>query len=186
MANVREPTPLPPPVSAVVDTQLGRLDQTNDGALLERSRAVMDLATRHFAPEARVVILPEEIVGLGWPATRYWWAPYLAQAASGRHTIVFGADLITKMRAPDPASGRDSEIRYTDSGVVEGANRVRFDSRQPVPGALWQPGANVSAERGRLTQHYVVINGQRIALSICYENLLLWPSRDQGTSQLCP
>jgi hypothetical protein len=66
-------------------------------------------------------------------------------------------------------------LRYTDSAVVVGDGRGRFDSRQPVPAGLWRPWARVSAILGSVTQRYLEIAGRHAAFSVCYEDFLLWP-----------
>ncbi len=174
IAQVCQRKPVPPPSWVAIDTQFGKFDQSDYNALLARSQAAMHEAGKAFDMGANVVILPEETVGLWRPSTQYWWTPYLAHLASGSHTIVLGVDLPITGNVTDLLPG-NRELRYTDSAMVAGATLARFDSRQPVPGGLWRPGAPVSAERGSLAQPYVVFDGRRTALSICFEDLLLWP-----------
>ena len=112
-----------------------------------------------------VVILPEEIIGLWRPAMRFWWQGDIESMQAHGRTLIIGADL----------SVSTIPFRYTDSAVITGAVHGRFDSRQPVPAALWRPVAKVSAVRGDLRQRYPVVAGQRVAFSLCYEDLLWWP-----------
>jgi len=112
-----------------------------------------------------VVILPEEALGTWRPALSYWWTPYLQELQRQGKTIVLGLDL----------KYSDRPLRYTDSVVVAGAGRGRFDSRQPMPVGSWRPGAGISTVLGDLRQPYLHIDGKTVAFSICYEDMLLWP-----------
>ncbi|MFM0019478.1 carbon-nitrogen hydrolase family protein [Paraburkholderia azotifigens] len=158
-----------------VDTSLGRLDQRDYEALDARLKATKQAAQVRFETGASVVVLSEEIVGLWRPAMQYWWQDYIQQLAASNKTLIFGADLVEAGSLPGKPISDEPRLRYTDSAVVVGAGRGRFDSRQPVPVGLWRPWANVSASRGNMTQPYLAIAGRRAAFSICYEDFLWWP-----------
>ncbi|WP_429553475.1 conjugal transfer protein TraB [Paraburkholderia sp. MM5477-R1] len=157
--------PLVPSRWTALDTRLGRFDQSSYASLYARTRQVQTIAQRAFSEGATVVVLPEEIVGLWRPAMGYWWRDDIQAFAAAKRTLIVGMDLT--------ASG--TPFRYTDSAVIVGADHGRLDSRQPVPAALWRPGAAVSAIRGSLSQPYVMVAGKSVAFSICYEDLLWWP-----------
>ncbi|PMS32663.1 apolipoprotein N-acyltransferase [Trinickia symbiotica] len=157
--------PVVPSRWTALDTRLGRFDQSSYASLYARTQQVRAIAQRAFSEGATVVVLPEEIVGLWRPAMGYWWRDDIQAFAAAKRTLIVGVDLT--------ASG--TPFRYTDSAVVVGADHGRLDSRQPVPAALWRPGAAVSAIRGSLTQPYVMVAGESVAFSICYEDLLWWP-----------
>ncbi|AFT90319.1 carbon-nitrogen hydrolase family protein [Paraburkholderia phenoliruptrix] len=158
-------TPVVPSRWTALDTRLGRFDQSSYASLYARTQQVQAIAQRAFSEGATVAVLPEEIVGLWRPAMSYWWRDDIQAFAAAKRTLIVGMDL-TASRAP---------FRYTDSAVIVGTDHGRLDSRQPVPGALWRPGAAVSAIRGNLTQPYVTVAGKSVAFSICYEDLLWWP-----------
>lgn len=148
-----------------VSTAFGRFDQSNYDALYARTVQTQQLTQHAFDTHADVVILPEEIVGLWRPAMRWWWQGNIGKMRETGKILIIGMDL--------PISS--TPFRYTDSAVIVGAGDGRVDSRQPVPAALWRPGAQVSAIRGGLLQPYVSIAGKRTAFSLCYEDLLWWP-----------
>lgn len=148
-----------------LDTRLGRFDQSSYASLYARTHQVQAIAQRAFSKGATVVVLPEEIVGLWRPGTEYWWRDDIQALTAAKRTLIVGMDL----------TASDTPFRYTDSAVIVGADQGRLDSRQPVPAALWRPGAAVSAARGSLSQPYVVVAGKSVAVSICYEDLLWWP-----------
>lgn len=164
-ANGQEPPQSPPAGWRAVDTALGRFDQSSYPSLYARTVQVQSIVQRSFASGADVVILPEEIAGLWRPAMKLWWRAGIDRMRAAGQTLVIGMDLTVKA----------SPFRYTDSTVITGAGRGRLDSRQPVPVALWRPGARISAIRGDINQPYLMISGRRAAMSLCFEDLLWWP-----------
>jgi apolipoprotein N-acyltransferase len=159
-----------------VNSTFGKLDQANYSALYRRSQEAMLAARAAFDKGNQVVILPEEAVGLWRAAVRFWWEPFVTTLARRRQTLVLGADLPANEK-DDAVPQRNSYFRYTDSAIVLGETHGRFDSRQPVPGGLWRPGAPISASLGSLKQRYSRIAGRLVEFSICYEDYLLWPHR---------
>lgn len=157
-----------------VNSTFGKLDQSNYSALFRRSQEAMLAAQAAFDKGNHVVILPEETVGLWRPAVRFWWRPFVARLAGQRRTLVLGADLPSGASDGD-VPGVNDYFRYTDSAIALGATHGRFESRQPVPGGLWRPGARISANLGSVKQRYVSVGGEFVAFSICYEDYLLWP-----------
>jgi hypothetical protein len=155
----------PPAGWVSIDTTLGRFDQSNYPSLYKRTKQLQAITRHAFASGATVVILPEEIAGLWRPATELWWRADFERMRATGQTLVIGMDIIVKTMP----------FRYTDSAVVTGAGDGRVDSRQPVPAALWRPGTPISAVRGSIAQPYPVVAGRRVAISLCYEDLLWWP-----------
>ncbi|WP_413188690.1 conjugal transfer protein TraB [Paraburkholderia sacchari] len=157
--------PVVPSRWVALDTRFGRFDQSSYAFIYARTQLVEAITQRAFTAGATVVVLPEEIVGLWRPALAYWWRKDLQALAAENRTLIIGLDLTV--------SGKP--FRYTDSALIVGASHGRIDSRQPVPAALWRPGAAVSAIRGSLMQPYLTVDGKRVAFSMCYEDLLWWP-----------
>ncbi|MFP3562944.1 conjugal transfer protein TraB [Paraburkholderia sp. SIMBA_030] len=164
-AHWQEPPRSPPAGWLAVDTALGRFDQSSYPSLYERTTQLQAIARHAFASGATVAILPEEIAGLWRPAMTLWWRADIERMRAAGQTLIIGTDLVTST----------VPLRYTDSVVVAGSGHGRFDSRQPVPVALWRPGAQTSATRGSVYQPDLMIGGQRVTLSLCYEDLLWWP-----------
>jgi hypothetical protein len=158
-----------------IDTSFGRLDQSDYAALYARTEMAKEAAQRGFERGSKVVVLPEELVGIWRPATQYWWRDYLQQLAATNRILILGVDFIESGSPFGAAATGGRLLRYTDSAMVVGAADERFDSRQPVPAGLWRPGAVVSATLGDVTQPYLIIAGRRVAFSICYEDFLWWP-----------
>ena len=58
--------------------------------------------------------------------------------------------------------------------------RVLYLERMPVPGSMWQPWLDLTADGGGARAHFfanpvVELAGLRVAPLICYEQLLIWP-----------
>lgn len=164
-ANLRYAAPAPPTGWRAIDLALGRLDGTTFASRYARSDAVLRATAAALKGGARVVILPEEIIGAWRPSTAFWWQPLAAAAKAAGQTVVLGADIIS----------HEAPLRYTDSALLLGAGAGRLDSRQPMPAGLWRPGAAISAQLGALDQPYLHIGGRRAAVSICFEDFLWWP-----------
>jgi hypothetical protein len=174
VANLSAQPPHAPKGWVAVNSTFGKLDQYNYSALFRRSQEAMLAAQAVFGKGNQVVILPEETVGLWRPAVRFWWGPFIASLADTRRTLVLGADLPVS-GTNDATPSLNNDFRYTDSAIVLGTAHGRLDSRQPVPGGLWRPGARVSASLGSFRQRYQIIAGKLVGFSICYEDYLLWP-----------
>ncbi|WP_241244853.1 conjugal transfer protein TraB [Burkholderia ambifaria] len=164
-SHLQRAPPAAPARWMAVNTALGRFDQSSYPSIYARTLRLRTIVQGAFAGGASVVILPEEIAGLWRPAMALWWRPDIERMRAAGQTLVIGVDLGVSTKP----------FRYTDSTVVAGAGRSRSDSRQPVPVALWRPGAQTSAIRGDIGEPYLTIAGRRAAMSLCYEDLLWWP-----------
>lgn len=164
-AHVRFSQPASPSQWVAISSNLGKFPDGGFDDMYQRTQALQGAADHDFAAGAKVVILPEETLGTWRPAVRYWWTQYLERLELEGKTIVIGVDL----------KASDRPLRYTDSAVIAGAGRGRFDSRIPMPIGSWRPGARVSTVLGTLGQPYLNIDGKVAAFSICYEDMLLWP-----------
>lgn len=164
-AHVLALTPAAPAGWTALDMHMGKLDQANYAAMYDRSNRVQLAAQDAFNAGTRVVVVPEEIIGMWRPSTKFWWQGFVSNLRARGQTLVLGVDLMVS----------DEPVRYSDSAVVAGAGLGRLDSRQPVPAGLWRPGAAVSAVLGNIAQGFLSIDGRRAAVSICFEDYLIWP-----------
>ncbi|WP_185181338.1 conjugal transfer protein TraB [Mycoavidus sp. B2-EB] len=165
-AHKNEIPPTIPSGWQALDLQFGRLDQSTLAALFKRTEQVQNTLSQALAqPAIKIIVLPEEIVGLWHPALAWGWHKQIRQAAYQGQTFLLGADIL-KQAIP---------LRYTNSVLALGHNPAQLDSRMPMPIGLWRPGAKISAVTGKLTQPYLKLDGLQAALSICYEDFLWWP-----------
>lgn len=113
-----------------------------------------------------VIVLPENIAG-EWKYTRYLWDQTRAYAEEHRITILLGASTgDTHKTWQNAVIGLGSDIEHDKAHLA----------LQPVPLGSWKPWSEGSAQSFWMTRpNTLVIDGQYTALSLCYENVILWP-----------
>ena len=164
-----------------VDTALPRM-QEDAANRMARQEQLMALLTPFLsgpsARAARVLVLPEEIAGPWTAAEAWWWQPLLARLRAQGTTLVLGA------QRPDPGGLRNGALVIAPTG----------DSwqlaRQPIPLAEWLPwngppfGWRDVRPGTTLNDGQTWLDGQRVLLSFCFEDLLTLP--ELATMGLAP
>lgn len=115
-AHVLALTPAAPAGWTGLDMHMGKLDQADYAAMYDRSTRVQLAAQNAFDAGARVVVVPEEIIGMWRPSTKFWWQGFVSNLRAHGQTLVLGVDLVVS----------DEPIRYSDSAVVAGAGLGRL------------------------------------------------------------
>jgi hypothetical protein len=113
-----------------------------------------------------LTILPEGTVH-GWTeATEAYWAETINYLKTTQRTALIGA------RVPIPNS-----YEFHNSIITIGASPAeRFDQRIPIPIGMWRPFGSADSVPLNLTGPGTLeIGRHRIAILICYEQLLVWP-----------
>jgi apolipoprotein N-acyltransferase len=145
---------------------------TGEMTRIHRPRQADDLADfaieeqlQHVAKSSgsKVLVFPEGAVRLWTDATDAFWAPAVSDTGK---TLLIGAG------QPIPGS-----VRYYNSVVIVGDHaRPAFHQRIPVPGGMWNPfQPRNGVALNLLGPGTVDVGGQRAAILICYEQLLIWP-----------
>ena len=121
---------------------------------------------RASAGGARVVVLPENALGLWTPTVGELWRSRLRSLDV---MVIAGATVIR----PD---GYDNVMVAIDANGA----RVVHRQRMPVPVSMWQPwrawtGKPSGARADLFGASVVMIGGRRVAPLVCYEQLLVWP-----------
>lgn len=116
--------------------------------------------------EARFVVLPESALGFWTPTIARLWQEGIR--GSGL-TVIAGAAVID-------VTGYDNAMVAISSDEVF----ILYRERMPVPFSMWQPWQARLGQGGGARAHMfanpsVELGGARIALLICYEQLILWP-----------
>ncbi|MDK9697882.1 MAG: conjugal transfer protein TraB [Siculibacillus sp.] len=147
-----------------LDFRLG--NSLGRGSDLEQHQALIGMIRAATADGARVVVLPENALGLWTPTVAKLWRSRLRGLDV---TVVAGATVIR----PD---GYDNVMVAIDP---DGA-RVVHRQRMPVPVSMWQPWRDWIGEPGGARADLfgasvAMIGGQRVAPLVCYEQLLVWP-----------
>lgn len=149
------------------------------GAIIERGEPRRDDDTRWWKDEnvwlseltlraledgAKVVVLPELIAGESHMGNLSPWVEVAKYAAANDRTVIFGA------------LNRQSSTRYQNGLVIVSKEGVRrAGSRLPMPVGLWRPWDKWSAEADWLGRSQFDIAGRRVAVSVCFEDFMLYP-----------
>lgn len=168
-ANVAYRPPQPPPGWVAINTQLGRFP-TDRYEAFHRQQELMRLAEEAIEGGAKVVVLPEEVAGTWRTAVAYWWRPLDEFAVRHGATVLVGADVPVS-----PGLIEEVAPRLTNSLILLGATHGIINARQPIPMSLWRPWSDEAAIANLTGSGIVELHGMRIAVSICYEDLLAWP-----------
>ena len=162
IANMAYQDRMPPAGWVAIDTKLG-IFPSDRTAAFERQQKLIAAVRDKLDAGAAVVVLPEEVAGEWRPAVRYWWNGVDELAKRRGATVLVGADVV-------------DGAHYRDALVILGQDGGKLvSSRQPIPVGLWRPWSGEGAVAEWIQPGVVRIGGRVAAISICYEDLLLWP-----------
>ncbi|HEX4133802.1 MAG TPA: hypothetical protein VHY84_04200 [Bryobacteraceae bacterium] len=178
---------------------------TNFGAVWgERSSTLAQFEAAEFvqqralASNAHVIVFPEAVVPSWTPATDSFWEGSINKLRSSGKAIIVGAKVIdaqppSAFSADDfalslsilqsapagprvsPLSRSDDAAAYRNVLVVRGQENTMFDQRIPVPISMWRPFTTGGVQLHLTGPAILPVEGQRVAVLICYEQLLTWP-----------
>jgi hypothetical protein len=98
-------------------------------------------------------------------ATELFWQPTLALLKASGKTIILGAGI-----------SKPGTDRFDNVLLIRGAqNGPDLPQRIPVPIGMWRPGTASGVPMHLLASGTVQVAGERAAVVICYEQLLVWP-----------
>lgn len=112
---------------------------------------------------ARFLVFPEAAVRHWTEATDAFWSPTLDGSSK---TVLIGA-----------GEAIPGSSQYYNSVVILGRERRKaVHQRIPVPGGMWNPlRPKGSFAADLFAPGTVDVGGQRVAILICYEQILTWP-----------
>ena len=113
-----------------------------------------------FNSKNKIILLPESSGGTWLAANADFWETRLTYPG----TVLVGAIV--------------PEGDYKDSvilAVSHTGTRPIYRQRQPVPVSMWWPGRKHSCRAYWFDNPVVVLQGQRVAFFVCYEQFLTWP-----------
>jgi hypothetical protein len=163
-ANVLYRIPAQPDDWEGVNTHFGGvgLDVATPLAKYEVAQTIRQTALNSTA---RVIVFPETVISNWNEATDAFWGRTIQTLQQDGKTVLVGA------LASDPASHRTF-----NTVVIRGAGGpVEFLQRIPVPVSMWNPFNNEGIPLGLNGPSTVNLGGQRAAIFVCYEQLLIWP-----------
>jgi apolipoprotein N-acyltransferase len=155
-----------------LNTAFGAQDERSYASLFQRTVVVQKAAAAAFADGAKVVVTPEQVGGIWRPSMEFWWSGFSGQLREHHQALLLGVETPAEHTTP---GGSLVDRRYYDTAIALGSAGGQVSSRQPAPGGAWRPAAAISAVRAPLGEPYLVIAGKRVAVSICYEDVIGWP-----------
>jgi hypothetical protein len=156
VANLICSPPSPPSDIQVVNTK-----ESPD--LFQKEEAAR--AAIQFA-KSNLVILPEGTVRRWTEATEEFWSPTIQHLRASRRAALVGAGV--------PIA---NSKEFQNSAIAIGAiQSVTFNQRIPIPIGMWKPFGPADGVPLNLTGPSTLqIGPHRLAILICYEQLLVWP-----------
>lgn len=163
MASVLSYEPMGEPSGwAGIDTDVGGSSVATQFVAPTSHVRLIDLVRSE--PSDSIVVLPESAAGLWTPTVERLWI----SGVRDRTALVGAAVLQTE--------GYDNAM----VAVAAGKASTLYRQRMPVPVAMWRPwnrllGQPAGASASYFAQPVVALRGSRLAILICYEQLLIWP-----------
>lgn len=190
------PVPPAPPGWVAIDTLFGAIAHGPSTSTVEYEAAqAIQLAA--LRTDATVLLFPETVVPTWTAATEAFWKPTLDRLRSSGKIIIVGARLPESGVNSGPISSGDYAaaltvlrggampiislrrsahgLAYDNAAVVRGAETAVIHQRIPVPIGMWKPLQPDGARLHMLGPGVIHIANRRVALLICYEQLLVWP-----------
>jgi len=165
VANIGYPgDPSPPPSWDGVFTAFDRVSDPRDP--MPEFQVAERIQQRALASHREVIVFPESTVPKWTEATELLWGRTLDELRARRKTLVIGVGL--------PITGtpqcRNAVLVVGNRGASLILQRI------PVPVIMWNPLKPKQGVPLRLFGPGILeIEGQRVALLVCYEQLLTWP-----------
>lgn len=151
---------------AGMDTHYGRLGSASSDymAAFARIQSVQDLADA--VPPGHVLVLPETILGTYTVATESLLSETAHALAEKGSAVIVGAEL----------PGERGTRRFDNALVViDGRGTRPMVERVPVPIGMWRPWDVDTFNAHPFGSGIATVAGKRVAYSICYEQLLVYP-----------
>ena len=127
----------------------------------EQQVATIELVTTAAAGGASFVVLPESALGIWTPTTEALWRTYLASVPV---TVIGGGVVLLN----------DGYENLMITVTPAGSDQL-YRQRMPVPVSMWQPWSAGGANADFFSNAVVELSGVRLAILLCYEQLLVWP-----------
>lgn len=157
VANLIYPgNPSPPPAWAAVDTTFGKIGELREFAVSEEIQRIASQSTKS------VIVFPEFVVPRWTVATEYFWEATSGELRRSGKTLLIGAGV----------NGNRNAV------LILGADaKPPFEQRIPVPMITRDIHLNLTGPS------VLDVAGERVAVLICYEQLLAWPVLHSAASR---
>jgi apolipoprotein N-acyltransferase len=149
-----------------INTGFGKLYSGSDDtlSLYERQRT---LAALLKASDGKYVVLPETVAGFWSDLTESLWDDTTDNFRMDGRTYFVGAEIY-----------KEGIKKYYNAVQVRGQNNDTVKQRYPVPLSMWRPLSDTGAIADWFSAKHgiTIIDGKRVAVLICYEPYLYYPS----------
>lgn len=156
--------PSPPSQWIGVEMHAGKAPESAPEQLA-RQLAVVQAIDAALAQGKQVIVLPEQILGT-WSDT---WR-YFLDATIGPALRESSATLVVGAAVPTGQEARTFNAMLT----YDGQSWAQANARFAIPVSMWKPWRHDSTEVEWLTSGIYEVGDQRVMLSLCYEDLLVW------------
>jgi apolipoprotein N-acyltransferase len=153
-----------------INTQLGGAGQADPDFLAE-FEAHEQMQETISQSNARLLLFPEHVVTQWTEATDAFWHKSLHTLAERHATLLIGVGL-PRLRGPNFA---DSSRYYNVLLAKNQDTQAVYYQRIPVPLAMWNPLTGDGVPLNLFGPGTMLVQNQRAAVLICYEQLLVWP-----------
>jgi apolipoprotein N-acyltransferase len=170
IANGFYRSPSPPEGWQAINTQFGGVGQGDPDFLSEflSSEQIQRTITQS---NAEVLVFPEHVVTQWTVATEAFWRESLDSLAARHTTLIIGAGL-PRTRRSNAGAGH----AYYNAIIARGKGTTMvYYQRIPVPIAMWKPFSTDGVPLNLFGPGTILVENQRAAVLICYEQLLVWP-----------
>lgn len=167
LANVIHSPAAPPPGWVSISTELGKLDRSLASARVERFRALKRAADDAIQTGAKVIVFPEEVAPDWSDRWASAWEATSRKAERHGASILLGAD----ERREDNDLVHDSLMLLGHGAPITSWHSARV----PMPVGAWRPWSEVTVAPDPFFFPSRRLQGKEVAVSVCYEDFLLWP-----------
>jgi len=168
--------PSPPADWEAINTQFGGAGQ-GDPDFLSEFLSSEQIQRTIRQSNAQVLVFPEHVVTQWTEATEAFWHGSLDNLAARHATLVIGVGLPRTPRS-SPTAGR----AYYNAVLARGKGTTNvYYQRIPVPIAMWNPFSPDGVPLNPFGPGTILVENQRAAVLICYEQLLVWPFLSSAT-----
>lgn len=147
------------------DTRFQRLQSGALGQLSARVQFVVDLAER--LQPGQLVVLPETLLPANKPAVSFAW---LMLGDVGEQLKAKGATILVGTELAKPGQATENVLVALGDGDAK-----PLVQRVPVPIGMWRPWDKETFAADPLASGVGLVRGRKVAFSICYEQLLVFP-----------
>jgi apolipoprotein N-acyltransferase len=163
LLGLAAPDPTPPSNWVAINTNFGGegLDTPDILRLYKTAETIQRTA---LESHAQVVIFPESVIYRWNDSTDLFWRPTTGQLQREGKTLIVGANV-----------DLPGNKRYENVAIMRGTVNGTFKERIPMPVSMWRPGTGTGVPSHLFGPGIILLDHQRAAILVCYEQLLVWP-----------